>query len=55
MNIPIIGARYRYPRGKEIFVVSEIRTNVVVFECGHWCTDCVFEDLKLVSSQLELF
>ena len=52
-----IGRTYRYPSGLE-FRVSEVRRFVVVFECGHWCTDNVFRDLVLVipaGTQLSLF
>lgn len=41
----IIGRKYKYPLTEEVFTVSEDRGGSVRFECGHWCTDLVFEDL----------
>lgn len=52
-----VGQIYRYPHGSE-FRVAEVRKFVVVFDCGHWCTDTVFKSLVLVippGTQLSLF
>ena len=41
----MIGKKYKYPNSKNVFVLKEIRGFIYEFECGHWCTDSVFEDL----------
>lgn len=40
-----IGEFYKYPAEKQKFRLIESNGFVYRFECGHWCTDCVFEDL----------
>jgi len=42
-----IGAKYKYHNLDEIFTLKNTNEfeNVFYFECGHWCTDCVFIDL----------
>lgn len=47
----MIGASYQYPNDNKIFVLKEITGFIYRFDCGHWCTDCVFKDLN----QLTLF
>lgn len=58
-----IGAWYGNKRSRVWFQLKEVTGFIFHFECGHWCTDCVFVDLyekssgKLVSElsqQLEL-
>lgn len=41
----VIGATYMYYGSDKKFVLKEIGSFTFLFECGHWCTDCVFEDL----------
>ncbi len=43
-----IGRKYKYWNCPQIFVLKEIEGWVYRFECGHWCTDSVFEDLVYV-------
>ena len=54
-----IGGIYRYPVGKKIFKLVEVDGYRFKFECGHWCTEFVFEDLlecnPIISNQLTLF
>lgn len=52
----MIGMEFTYPRCRKRFKLKEIsETGIYYFECGHWCTDNVFKDLKMVKSQLQLF
>lgn len=54
----MIGFQYYYPSdpNRKIFVVKVVRKFTIHFECGHWCTDNVFRDLKCVKGdQLKLF
>lgn len=44
----IIGAIYQYPESKDLFKLKEIKGFIYHFECGHWCTDTVFQDLYIV-------
>lgn len=54
---------YRYSESKKLFKLISVDGFIFKFECGHWCTDCVFIDLIRVSTgkgnwepqQLELF
>jgi len=50
-----IGAEYRYPRGKRRFKLKEVVGIKFIFECGHWCTDCVFMDLINVSTGVQVY
>jgi len=58
-----IGEYYRYPNSQKEYKLLKVEHNVYRFSCGHWCTDCVFEDLIRVKTnqqvyldnQLELF
>lgn len=47
----MIGVKYCYPNSKKVFILKEIDGYKYLFECGHWCTKYVFEDLI----QLTLF
>ena len=40
------GKWYKYPNVARKFHLIEIRGFIYEFECGHWCTDSVFEDLQ---------
>ncbi len=41
-----IGHHYHYPYQKTLFRLKEVTGAFIFrFECGHWCTDCVFKDL----------
>ena len=40
-----IGEKYQYNKGGQVFEVAKINYCTVVFACGHWCTDNVFNDL----------
>ena len=42
-----IGSIYIYPNDteKKQFKLSKVKGGIYLFECGHWCTDSVFEDL----------
>lgn len=37
--------KYKYPGSDQIYTLKEKRKNTYHFECGHWCTDSVFDDL----------
>lgn len=38
--------RYKYPESNKIFTLDHFDNNGNAhFECGHWCTSNVFEDL----------
>jgi len=57
-----IGETYRHPRGKKKFKLKEVTLCAFHFECGHWCTDCVFQNFindktgkPVFQEQLELF
>jgi hypothetical protein len=51
-KIGIIGNSYIYPRDKKVFVLKSINENGThFFECGHWCTDNVFQDLKCINAK----
>lgn len=41
----MIGRAYKYPYGKRKLILKEVVGFIYYFECGHWCTDNVFEDL----------
>jgi len=49
-----IGAYYRYPEAdvnsNNIYKLTDYfkKRGIFLFECGHWCTDNVFVDLKIV-------
>jgi len=45
-----IGEYYRYPRSKQKFKLIEVDDWIFRFECGHWCSDTVFEDLIRVKT-----
>ncbi len=49
----MIGAKYRYPEpnNKQEFTLHRIVGCIYWFDCGHWVTDLVFEDMI----QLTLF
>lgn len=52
----MIGMEFTYPKRRKRFKLKEIsETGIYFFECGHWCTDNVFKDLKMVKPQLQLF
>jgi hypothetical protein len=51
----VIGGVYKYPDGKKHFTLKEFNGYICMFECGHWCTDCVFEDLIFIGKQLDFF
>jgi hypothetical protein len=40
-----IGQYYRYPGSEKKYKLVKRNQWTFVFECGHWCTDTVFEDL----------
>ena len=44
----MIGAIYQYYDSDRLFRLTEIDNFIYRFECGHWCTDCVFNDLYIV-------
>jgi hypothetical protein len=54
---------YRYPRQKKRFKLKEVKGFIYFFECGHWVTDNVFQDLincktglpNYLNNQLQLF
>ena len=48
----MIGQTYRYPNSRQIFKLIEIDGYKYKFECGHWCTDCVFADLINTSTNI---
>ena len=37
--------KYKYPNSEQVFILKKIVNNIYHFNCGHWCTDSVFEDL----------
>lgn len=45
-----IGEYYRYPNSKKKFKLIEVDDWKFKFECGHWCSDTVFEDLIRVKT-----
>jgi hypothetical protein len=52
-----IGSEYRYPNSEDVLKLKKVKGYIFTFECGHWCTDCVFMDLIEISNkkqQLEL-
>jgi hypothetical protein len=50
-----IGAKYKYPNCNKVFVLKEVREFVFIFECGHWCTDNVFEDLINIETGVPVY
>lgn len=65
----MIGKLYRYPLCEKVFKLTKIKYTPLgdpmsfYFECGHWCTDGVFDDLidietgkqNYIGKQLKLF
>ena len=37
--------KYKYPNSDKIFELKKIVETTYFFKSGHWCTDCVFDDL----------
>lgn len=50
-----IGRVYRYPLSKKLFKLIESNGIIFRFECGHWCTDSVFEDLIDVKTGVQVY
>ena len=58
-----IGEYYKYPGSSKRFKLKEVDNDIFRFFCGHWCTDCIFQDLIRVKTgipvnedlQMELF
>lgn len=46
---------YRYPDDKKLFKLVSTTGYVFYFECGHWCTDSVFEDLVRVKTGVQVY
>ena len=44
--------KYKYPNCSKIFTLKEKRGYIYYFQCGHWCTDSVFEDLINIKTGL---
>lgn len=49
-----IGEAYRYPRGKQIFILKEVGRFWFTFECGHGVSECVFQDLIRLKTGLQV-
>lgn len=50
-----IGESYRYFSGRTNFKLIEVSKGIFIFECGHRVTDCVFQDLVNVKTDLSVF
>lgn len=54
-----IGALYRYPEtnanSNNTYKLTDYfpKRGIFLFECGHWCTDNVFIDLKIVHDKTD--
>lgn len=46
--------KYKYPEpsNQRVFVLKKVVGKTYFFKCGHWVTDCVFEDLIDLSTGL---
>ncbi len=60
----MVGETYKYPNSSKRFKLASISDRgIYYFECGHWCTQYVFDDLINVrtgiqnykNNQLQLF
>lgn len=40
-----MGRKYKYPNSDKIFELKKVVNNIYHFKCGHWVTNCVFNDL----------
>jgi len=45
-----IGEKYQYTPNGTVFKLKAVVGSIFHFECGHWCTDNVFEDLTRVKT-----
>ena len=50
-----IGEYYRYPNSNKHFKLIGVDGWLFFFECGHRCTDTVFEDLIRVKTGIHVF
>lgn len=44
------GKFFKYPNSDKIFELKKVVGTTYIFKCGHWCTNCVFEDLIDIST-----
>lgn len=47
----MIGKFYKYPNSKKRFLLIKIDGFIYRFQGGHWCTDCVFQDMVLCAKK----
>lgn len=50
-----IGEYYKYPNYNKLYKLVSVRGFIYYFECGHWCTDSVFEDLIRVKTGVQVY
>lgn len=50
-----IGEIYHYPKSKQMLKLISVEGFIFRFECGHWCTDNVFEDLIRVKTGQQVY
>lgn len=50
-----IGEYYKHIGQDQQFKLTETNGVIFRFECGHWCTDNVFEDMVRVRTGLQVF
>jgi hypothetical protein len=41
----VIGNKYKYYNSDKVFTVKSFNGWRYKFECGHWCSDSIFNDL----------
>lgn len=49
-----IGEYYKYPFGRWKYKLVRVDGHIFHFECGHWCTDTVFQDLVRFSTGVQV-
>ena len=49
------GKKYKYPNSNNVFTLKKVSGFIFHFDCGHWCTDTVFEDLIDIETGLQGF
>jgi hypothetical protein len=50
-----LGEYYKYFGCKRRFKLIEVSGYIFKFECGHWVTDTVFEDLVRVKTGIQVY
>lgn len=50
-----IGEEYKYPNNEKVFKLKKVKGFIFIFQCGHWCTDSVFEDLIRIKNNIQVY